>query len=42
VVQLKRRADGKEVIVIDEDDVKETVKEALERAAREARDKRQN
>jgi len=42
VVQLKRRADGKEVIVIDEDEVKETVKEALERAAREARDKRQN
>ncbi len=42
VVELKRRADGKEVIVVDEDDVKETVREALERAAREARDKRSN
>jgi hypothetical protein len=42
VVDIKRRADGKEVIVVDEDDVKDTVREALERAAKEARDKRQN
>ncbi len=42
VVELKRRGDGREVIVVDDDDVKETVREALERAAKEARDKRQN
>ncbi|RLB53827.1 MAG: hypothetical protein DRJ42_10795 [Deltaproteobacteria bacterium] len=45
VVRLERRPDGREVLVFDEEidkQARETVQEALERAAREARDNKPN